>query len=405
MIKISKVCFLFAICAISVSLFSCGGDDAEPQVRPSDKTIKKFELKAFNPAIEGLISHENGTIKFTLPMGTTNMEYAPTITLGSGVTVSPASDVSQDFSEPVVYTVSGHDGTKKYTVTAEVSETASFTANFFSEKSYQYNGFVSITGGDFTDLDEGFIVLKNVSTNTTYEIDIDLAQSGDLSIRGIIDGLPLGTYSGVLHLGNQWTEITGTIDIVRNPLIIDGYSKSTVAAGENLIIEGQYFAPTTQTVELKPLSGTEPYPQAVIVSESTTTIEIRIPEGVTLGNYYIQIKYPANGLTYTAVGAQIEVVAPSNLPQITSVNKTTFQRGEVITITGKNLKKAGVATNINFMPAAGGTTIVRSAVATADGTQVTYTIPNDFPVNTYVIAVEVDFEYSNDYAQNIQINP
>ena len=67
------------------------------------------------------------------------------------------------------------------------------------------------------------------------------------------------------------------------------------------------------------------------------------------------------------------------------------------------MKKIGYATNINFMPFIDGTTVVRSASANSEGTEVTYTIPDDFPVGNYVIAVEVAFEYSDDYGEVIEI--
>ncbi len=74
-------------------------------------------------------------------------------------------------------------------------------------------------------------------------------------------------------------------------------------------------------------------------------------------------------------------------------------------ITGRNLKKIGVATNINFVPFYGGTTIVRSAVANAEGTEVTFDIPNDFDTGSYTILIEVDFNYSEEYGDVIKINP
>src|SRR5690606_33398304 len=100
----------------------------------------------------------------------------------------------------------------------------------------------------------------------------------------------------------------------------------------------------------------------------------------------------------------LTVNKPSTAPEITSISQTTYKIGDVITITGKNFKKIGYAANINFMPfIGGGSTIIKSAVSNAEGTEITYTIPADFPTGTYLISVEVDFEWSDDYGDVIKI--
>ena len=47
-----------------------------------------------------------------------NYKFKPTITISEGATITPAADVEQDFSSPVVYTVTSEDGivVNKYTV-------------------------------------------------------------------------------------------------------------------------------------------------------------------------------------------------------------------------------------------------------------------------------------------------
>lgn len=57
------------------------------------------------------------------------------------------------------------------------------------------------------------------------------------------------------------------------------------------------------------------------------------------------------------------------------------------------------------MPFISGVTQVRSGVSNSEGTQVTFVIPNDFPTGTYVLVIEVDGEFSEEYGEVIQINP
>lgn len=69
------------------------------------------------------IDDEAGTIAITVVALTDPSELIPTITLSTGATVSPASLVEQDFTDPVVYTVTSQDltATKEYTVTVTVA--------------------------------------------------------------------------------------------------------------------------------------------------------------------------------------------------------------------------------------------------------------------------------------------
>lgn len=104
--------------AIAVlALFSCQNDDPELS---SDKTITSFSFRAIdNP---GLSSDVQGTfagegIQFTLPAGVSLTALKPTIVLPPGISISPASGVPVDFTNPVDYTVTAKDkSTKKYTI-------------------------------------------------------------------------------------------------------------------------------------------------------------------------------------------------------------------------------------------------------------------------------------------------
>lgn len=62
---------------------------------------------------------KNGTdITVTVPFGTDVTSLVPTITISSKATISPLSEVAQDFTNPVIYTVmADNHSTKEYTVT------------------------------------------------------------------------------------------------------------------------------------------------------------------------------------------------------------------------------------------------------------------------------------------------
>ena len=70
------------------------------------------------------IDSEAGTIDITVAPGTEVTALEPTIEISLGATISPESGVAQDFTSPVVYTVTAQDlsTTKEWTVTVTVSE-------------------------------------------------------------------------------------------------------------------------------------------------------------------------------------------------------------------------------------------------------------------------------------------
>lgn len=84
------------------------------------KNITSFVFEGLEPPVAGVI---DGTdIDVLVPFGTDVEELVPTI-IHTGVSISPASGVAQDFTTPVDYTVTAADGTTKvYTVTVTVAD-------------------------------------------------------------------------------------------------------------------------------------------------------------------------------------------------------------------------------------------------------------------------------------------
>jgi hypothetical protein len=77
-----------------------------------------------------VINETNHTVALTVPYGTSITSLAPAITISTGATIFPASGTSQNFTNPVTYTVTAEDGVTSvfYTATVTVaSSTASCT--------------------------------------------------------------------------------------------------------------------------------------------------------------------------------------------------------------------------------------------------------------------------------------
>lgn len=82
------------------------------------ESITSFKLSGFNPVIEGFIDNNAHTVYLVVPDGTDLTKLTPTIEVSDGATVSPESGSIQDFTNPVIYTVTDSYGdTQSYTVT------------------------------------------------------------------------------------------------------------------------------------------------------------------------------------------------------------------------------------------------------------------------------------------------
>ncbi|MEA1896878.1 MAG: DUF5018 domain-containing protein, partial [Bacteroidota bacterium] len=82
----------------------------------SEAEVLSFEID--NSVSDALIDTDLGTIAVSMPFGTDLTALAPEISVSAGATISPESGVAQDFSNPVVYTVTAQDATTEdWTVT------------------------------------------------------------------------------------------------------------------------------------------------------------------------------------------------------------------------------------------------------------------------------------------------
>jgi len=91
-------------------------------------SVRKAEILSFSiNGSQGIIDPETNSIEVPLPLGTDLTSLAPEITLSEESTVSPASGVAQDFSNPVTYTVSSGTEIIEYTAYTTVAATPDTT--------------------------------------------------------------------------------------------------------------------------------------------------------------------------------------------------------------------------------------------------------------------------------------
>ena len=91
----------------------------------SDKLINSFAFMGLSPEVDGVIDNNGDTISLTVPVGTDVTNLVPTITFSAGATIYPYSGVAENFTNPIIYTVTAQDGSiEDYTATVTVTQQA-----------------------------------------------------------------------------------------------------------------------------------------------------------------------------------------------------------------------------------------------------------------------------------------
>jgi len=119
--------------AITYTVTAVDGSSVNYEVMVSsaasaDKAITAFRFEGLNPAVIGTVNEANKTIAATVPYGTNLTSLVSTFeTTGTGVYVHDTflenGITPQNFSKPVIYTVTAADGTTvNYTVTVKVAD-------------------------------------------------------------------------------------------------------------------------------------------------------------------------------------------------------------------------------------------------------------------------------------------
>ncbi|MEZ5335433.1 MAG: DUF5018 domain-containing protein [Methanolobus sp.] len=165
----------------------------------TDKSITSFSFT--EPAVEGLIDEDEKTINLEVPEDTNVSSLIPVIT-HTGINITPASMIAQDFTNPVNYTVTaGDSSTWNYTVTVNIEESSSSTAST-SGGGGGGGGGGGTTGEEFENIE-----LKDVSSIFVIK-DKDIMFEFDEAENDI-------TYVGYKSLKNSGT-ITVTIEILKD---------------------------------------------------------------------------------------------------------------------------------------------------------------------------------------------
>jgi len=161
------------------------------------KAITAFNLTA--PFAVGAITESTHSIEITLPYGTLIKRLVPTINF-SGSTVSPASGVAKDFTNPVTYTVTAADGTtQSYLVSVKYTTFSDFNGDGYSDVIVGAPYYSSNTG-------RAYIYMGSSSMDNIVDIvmtgeagadifGLSIASAGDVNGDGYCDAIVGASYN------------------------------------------------------------------------------------------------------------------------------------------------------------------------------------------------------------------
>jgi hypothetical protein len=131
-----------------------------------------------------IIDNENHTVEIEVETGTNITDLTPTITVSVYATINPLSSVSQNFTNPVTYTVTAEDGTpQEWIVSVSVADFILENENYVTIYPNPVTDFVIIYSNfevksfSITDL-SGKFILKQFEHSNNFQINLKSLNSG-----------------------------------------------------------------------------------------------------------------------------------------------------------------------------------------------------------------------------------
>ncbi len=290
-----SIAFCLLVMSIAISCSKSDDDTAaaeeeakrnEQETKLSKKEIITFSFTSLNPPIVGIIDADLKTITATVPNGTDVRKLTPTILISDKASVSPASKEVRDFSIPCTYTVTAADGTTQdYVVTVIESTKTDYTVSSDYERT-THQGYIFQVNFDTQKMQpdaDNRMIFTQGNRRDTLSIQPQHIVNRKLIVSIPLD-LPLGDYQIKVIYNNQWMYLPYAVTVLPPLPKIEAVSPTTVSAGSQVVITGQYFQSTGNTV-LFHKNSTPLTPDA----ESATSITVTIPSGIIPGKYTLTV--------------------------------------------------------------------------------------------------------------------
>lgn len=263
----------------------------EEEVLSDAKEIISFKVSLDNEVYNAEI--RNDSIFYTFPSTTDLTALAPVIAYSAKADIEPASEETVDFTNPVKYTVTAEDESKKeYTavldkydsekeikwVTFEVS--GSYSSGIYDQNPADIDTlYYTFTYADITDLKAQI----EVSEGATLEPDPAGISDYSSPVKYTVTGAD-GTTNEILVLAKNWP---------LKQLKIDGFVSSEFAdvpLGGDITFEVNELTPYRDSIQVRLFSELESFDLEVkSVNEETKEITATLPESYTNNRFSLEV--------------------------------------------------------------------------------------------------------------------
>ena len=237
----------------------------------SDNEIINFSVTNGTIESEAIINRESGIISFHYgDLDRTNL--TPTFELSEYATISPALEVAQDFTNPVIYTVTAEDGLEfEYQVIANLPKVERIGA--YSNPAKFFVGATFSIQGEFMDINTPESQIYFYDGTNKFPIDIiepSNYENGLVRNFNIVCSIPVSTPTNenyeIVYEGNGIKAVSEfNIDITQEnsplPLLLDKeqyrYNDELILTGENLTAYIAIPAPNSSIYLFDPRGSTD----------------------------------------------------------------------------------------------------------------------------------------------------
>jgi len=339
--------YVLALTTLCFVFFSCSKDDSssdEPEVLSNDKEIISFTLTLNNESVQGTIDENSKTINFNV-VGATINALVPQITFSESATIFPLATSSQDFNNPVRYTITAENGsTNSYFVVVE-------------NRAVSEDNKISAFAMDLT----GTVIEADIDQETK----LITLNTGTFDIASIVPTISIPEYATIspgLEVQQDFNKpvsytVTAengdeaTYRVVVNAPTIDRIATTfrtnpaLLYTGSELIIEGFFLNMERPNATLYLTDGNDKYPLEIDEvfaydagqNRQINTLYAIVPDNVpTYDAYYISYEDDYFNITTSSTENLVDVVA-EDVPNPTATNQSSYGFSDKLIITGENL--------------------------------------------------------------------
>ncbi|WP_452602881.1 DUF5018 domain-containing protein [Pontimicrobium sp. MEBiC06410] len=333
---------------VSLIFINCSKDDDSQEAKlSSENKVISFTIKPNDINYAGVINEQNKTIEIETVGLEVNSNIVPQIVFSAKATISPDPTSIQDFSQPVIYTVTAENGDEAvYTVTTNNTEIA-VPSNEKKILSFQLsnngNTFDGVINHDALTIDievygdtaQLLVPTITVSENATFSPGVDDAQNYLEDVEYTV------------------TAEDGTFNIytVRTKVLLITTVNSVSSTSD---FSTAYYSNAKPYVRTQNVDLTLPNSKIILANATNsyelsysnysfttfeddifTNFQIEFPNNIVTASDYT-LKYVVDDVIKTETIELIDVLA-ENVPVITSSNQSSYNFGDTLILTGTNL--------------------------------------------------------------------